>query len=301
MTARGSHAGGAPALAGSEALREATHGCRVVLLTATELEAEPLRDALSSVRRFEVVTKMVSISTLHERLSTTGGRRGRGRSGLRVALAVSGCDKVNAALTLASLLQAMDPTPELVLQVGIAGGLPAVGGGPGAQPGDLVIATQEAYSDTGASSPEVWMSAGELGLPIAQVDGRELGGVFPMERSLVEWAVDTLGRTAWHGSEGAGKAPAVLAGPCVTSSTVTGRQEEAWLIAERWGALAESMEGAAAAQVCALHRVPFLEVRGISNMAGDHDRSGWQIQQAAETAGRAAVALLNALAQKTGD
>ena len=92
---------------------------------------------------------------------------------LRMALAVSGCDKVNAALTLTCLLQAMSPAPELVLQVGIAGGFAVRLRRPSA--GDLVIATQEAYSDTGASSPTGWLSASELGLPIAVVDGAEVG------------------------------------------------------------------------------------------------------------------------------
>ena len=57
----------------------------------------------------------------------------------------------------------------------------------------------------------------------------------------------------------------MAAGPCVTSSRVTGTDEEAAILAERWHAVAESMEGAAAAHVCALYGAPFLEVRGISN------------------------------------
>jgi futalosine hydrolase len=58
------------------------------------------------------------------------------------------------------------------------------------------------------------------------------------------------------------------------------------------------MEGAAAAHVCALYGVPFLELRGISNMVGDRDRSTWLIDQAAETAGRAALVLAAALARR---
>ena len=51
----------------------------------------------------------------------------------------------------------------------------------------------------------------------------------------------------------------------ITSSLMTGRDAEAEVLARRWGALAESMEGAAAAHICALYGVPFLEIRGISN------------------------------------
>jgi futalosine hydrolase len=54
------------------------------------------------------------------------------------------------------------------------------------------------------------------------------------------------------------------------------------------------MEGAAAAHVCALYGVPFLEVRGISNLVGDRDRQSWQVEEAVAVAGRAALALVAA-------
>ncbi len=263
------------------ALAEATRGCRVLLLAATALEAEPVGSVLVDVGRLTATNTAMSVGEY---------------AGVRVALAVSGCDKVNAAVTLTALLQAMRPSPELVLQVGIAGGFAAGGAVAAASPGDLVIATQEAYSDLGSSSPDGWISAGDLALPIAQIGGRESGGVFLLDPSLVHWAVEILGAAELCGPEGAGESPAVLAGPCITASTVTGKDEEAQVLVERWGALAESMEGAAAAHVCALFGVPFLELRGISNLVGDRDRSSWLVDRAAQTAGRAALALVAALA-----
>ena len=44
------------------------------------------------------------------------------------------------------------------------------------------------------------------------------------------------------------------------------------------------MEGAAAAHVCAMHDVPFLEVRGVSNLVEDRDRAAWRIAEAADAA-----------------
>jgi futalosine hydrolase len=41
------------------------------------------------------------------------------------------------------------------------------------------------------------------------------------------------------------------------------------------------MEGAAAAQVARLHGVPWLEVRGISNMVEDRDMKKWDVPRAA--------------------
>jgi futalosine hydrolase len=274
--------------AGRDKLGEALQGCRLVLLVATHVEAEPLRVALGDAQQHTVATKTLYV----------GDMRSPNAPVLRTALAVSGCDKVNAAMTLTCLLQAMSTAPELVLQVGIAGGFAARWSPVRARPGDVVIATQDSYSDTGSSTPEGWISAAELGIPIAQVDGAELGGVFPADPELVEWALDVLGGAGLGLGDGQTEAPDVLAGPFVTSSTVTGLDDEAKLIGERWGALAESMEGAAAAHVCALHGVPFLELRAISNVVGDRDRSGWLVEDAAQTAARAALVLVAAMAAK---
>jgi futalosine hydrolase len=242
---------------------------------------------------------------------------------VRVVLGITGCDKANVAHLLTCLLQDMEPRPALVLQMGIAGALPSPGPGPGAAVGDIVIATQETYSDTGSSSPGGWLSAAELGLPIACVDGKELGGSFRLDVGLTLAAQDIIEHTEWPesvraaatgaGQESGGDAsngphsvtwpvvagrpdgqPAVLLGPCVTSSTVTGLHDEALHIGARWGALAESMEGAAAAHVCALYGVPFLEVRGISNLVTDRDRDSWQVRRAAAVAGWATLAVMAA-------
>ena len=42
-------------------------------------------------------------------------------------------------------------------------------------------------------------------------------------------------------------------------------------LAARFNAICENMEGAAAAQVCTLYEVPFLELRGISNLVEDRN------------------------------
>jgi futalosine hydrolase len=179
--------------------------------------------------------------------------------------------------------------------------------------GDIVIATQEIYSDTGSSSPERWYSAAELGLPIAQVNGVELGGSFPLDVGLALAATDVIQAIAWPeaGPGGAptapentpwstgvgrpGGKPAVLLGTCLSASRVTGLRGQAEQAAARWGALAESMEGAAAAHVCALYQMPFLEIRGISNLVVDRNRGAWRVEYAAAVAGRAALAVAAAV------
>jgi futalosine hydrolase len=55
------------------------------------------------------------------------------------------------------------------------------------------------------------------------------------------------------------------------------------------------MEGAAAAQICALYDVPFLEVRGISNLVEDRDREKWKLGEAAEAAQKVVLNLAERL------
>lgn len=283
-----------------DALRAVTEDCSTVVLTATDLEAEPVRTTLAHPQRFDVAGKSVYVGEV----AYSGSSPGPGPAATRVVLAVSGCDKVNTAVILTCLLQAMAPRPRLVLQTGIAGAFSAKSVAHDVRLGDVVVATQESYSDTGSSSSRGWISAAELGLPIAQVGGVELGGVFPVEPGLVEWATAVLTGAGFSGAPGSDETraeAAVWQGPCVTSSTVTGWDDEARTLAERWGALTESMEGAAAAHVCALYGVPFLEVRGISNLVGDRDRSSWLVEEAVDSAGRAALALVAAATTRLED
>ena len=305
--------GQAMALEGCAAVSEATQGCGTVVLAATDLEAAPVLAALAHPIRYRLAGKTVHVGEIAVAHAEGARRAQSDPPAVRVVLAVSGCDKVNTAVTLTCLLQGMAVRPGLVLQTGIAGAFAGTCAGDAVQsilPGDVVIATQESYSDTGSTSPCGWIAAAELGLPIAEVNGVELGGVFAMDLGLVEWAAGVLTAVGLSGAgagvEATGRAgntghaavtggiPTVWQGPCVTSSTVTGRDDEARLVEERWGALAESMEGAAAAHVCALYGVPFLEVRGISNLVGDRDRQSWQVEDAVAAAGRAALALVAA-------
>jgi futalosine hydrolase len=73
-------------------------------------------------------------------------------------------------------------------------------------------------------------------------------------------------------------------GRFVTISTCTGTSARAKELEERYKALCENMEGAAAAQAAMLHGIPWLEVRGISNIVEDRDLKKWDIPRAAQAA-----------------
>lgn len=86
--------------------------------------------------------------------------------------------------------------------------------------------------------------------------------------------------------------------PMATVSCASGTTERADLIARNTGAWAEDMEGAAAALVCTEYGVPLIELRAISNVAGDPDRSNWRIDEALARAAEAARWILNFFTKK---
>jgi futalosine hydrolase len=203
---------------------------------------------------------------------------------VRSVVVVSGFDKVNMAHALTCLLEVS--CPKLVIQTGIAGAFASSGLGPG----DLAVALSETYADLGVLAPEGWLSADVFCEPLATVAGAGVHNTFPLDPGLVEAAARIFRAGEWHGPT-----PGVGVGPFLTASQVTGTRDYAAHLERRWGGIAESMEGAAAAHICALYDAPFLEVRGISNLIVDRDRSSWKVVEAAAVACRAALMVCHRL------
>ncbi len=253
----------------SRLVREVFGAVEVVIVAATEAELTTVIQGLSGAACSEVWGRRWWGGTLPG---------GSGRSD--VAVVETGVGPVNTAQALTSLLEAA--RPRLVIEVGVAGAF----AGSGAVVGDLVVASSEAYADLGVAAPEGWLPASVFPGPIVAAASAS-GGVVELHPGIVAAAAHVLSSSPCDGP-----APHVIVGPFLTSSRVTGTRELADRLERRWaGAVAESMEGAAAAHVCALYEVPFVEVRGVSNLIVDRDRDSWELEAAADVAGRAGLLL----------
>lgn len=200
------------------------------------------------------------------------------------ALVITGIGAVNTSHALTRQL-ATHPSPSLVIQTGIAGAyVPA-----GVSVGSVVLANEEIYADVGVMTTDGWRSAEEIGIPLVEASATRPArfNSFPSDAHLVMRASAICGSRV------------ARTGRFLTLSQVTGVRTLGDALHERFGALCESMEGAAAAHVCALHDVPFLEVRGISNLVEDRDRSKWRIEEAAEAAQSVVRHLLEHAAELT--
>lgn len=201
--------------------------------------------------------------------------------GQQVGLLHCGVGKANAAAATAVLLETQHPS--LVVNFGCAGAYP----GRGLRVGDLALASEECFGDEGVATPTGFLDLEAIALPLLQRDGERFFNRIPVDTELLTHARACLD------AEGSDRRPAP-AGTFVTVSTCSGADPAAAALAARTGGLCETMEGAAIALVCHRYRVPFLELRGISNLTEDRDLSRWDLPGAAAVAQQAVRTLLRA-------
>jgi adenosylhomocysteine nucleosidase len=184
-----------------------------------------------------------------------------GRMGDRtVVIAWTGVGKVNAAMTTTLLLEHFKP--KQVIFTGIAGSVD-----PNLEPGDIVIAGRTAHHDMGT----LWTEGIEHGGVKSRMTNEPNPVFFPADPNLLA-AAQRAGQRMTFSSEGlrAGeRPPKVVVGTVVTGDVFVASQERAAELAEKLGADAVEMEGAAVAQVCYQRDVACLVIRSISDKADE--------------------------------
>ena len=189
----------------------------------------------------------------------------RGRVGGReVLLAVTGIGKVNAACAATVLLERF--TPQLLINTGCGGAC----AGSGLCVGDLAIASGESFPEEGVETPQGWRGLDLIGIPVFQGRGKRVFNQIPLDRDL---AAGALALAREHGFR-------AELGPFHTVSTCSGTAGRGAELLRRYPGICESMEGGALAQVALVYGVPFLEVRGVSNLVEDRDLSRWDLTRA---------------------
>jgi futalosine hydrolase len=161
----------------------------------------------------------------------------------------------------------------LVVSAGIAGGF-------GQPLGGTVVASSIVAADLGAVIPPA--PGGEAPTGFASVADLGFGAAEHRPPPALVRAV----------AEAAGAA----SGAVLTVSTVTGTAARAReLTARHPDAVAEAMEGFGVAEAAAVHGVPVLELRTVSNHVGPRDRAAWRIPEALAALGTGCAAMLPVL------
>jgi futalosine hydrolase len=186
----------------------------------------------------------------------------------RVLLCVGGMGKVNAAHAATLMISNFDPRALIVFGVGGAYH------SSGATVGDIALASEEIAGDEGVLTSEGFKDTEYLGIALVQSDHAQRYNRFPVSAGHLKKAQQALSRSKTRAR--------IHTGTFITLSTCTGTSRRAKELEGRYHGLCENMEGAAAAQVAELHSVPWLEVRGISNIVEARDLKKWDIPTAAE-------------------
>lgn len=185
----------------------------------------------------------------------TGRLRGR-----RVAIAMTGVGKVNAAITTTLLYQHFRPAE--VIFTGIAGGI-----NPSLKPADIVIATKTAQHDFGTLYADGLVRKGARN-PIThhrnplfiEADPRLLKAALAAAKRV---KLDPIG------TEQGERTPRIVEGIVVTGDQFIASAPKRLELRKELEADAVEMEGAAVAQVCYQWRVPCLIIRSLSDLADD--------------------------------
>jgi futalosine hydrolase len=200
-------------------------------------------------------------------------------AGRLVVVVVSGIGKVNASHAATRLIR--EQRPDLIMNIGVGGAYASAG----LAIGDIAVAEKEIYGDEGVMLSDGLHDVTAIGLPLLQKGRKRYFNEFPLDRTLIRKALRSGGSD--------GLSVVFRSGPFVTVSACTGTAKRAREIEGRFHAVCENMEGAAIAHVCARYGIPMVEMRGISNLVGDRDLSGWNIGLAAENCQRAAQKLIS--------
>lgn len=189
--------------------------------------------------------------------------------------ATTGLGVANMACAVQAAL--MRHEPRLAVVFGIGGAYPSSG----LRKGDVAIASSETYADLGVRSLDGDHGLEKIGIPLVAIGKRKYFNSFPLHAGMARKAARLLG------------APV---GQFTTVSMCTGTLAHALELERRYpGVICENMEGAAAAQVCLINKVPLMELRAMSNIVEDRDPSKWDIALAASRAQEALMQIITKL------
>jgi futalosine hydrolase len=157
--------------------------------------------------------------------------------------------------------------PDLVIQAGIAGCFD-----PARRLGDVMAVSEEIFADVGVEEHGQLKDLYDLGLQV------------PDEPPFVAGRLPNPHLARFTG---------LPTGRSISVSEITTRPDRIRWYTDRYAPLIESMEGAALHYVCLQEKVPFLQVRALSNYIGERDKTRWRIGPALANLQQAIIQLLN--------
>jgi futalosine hydrolase len=171
-----------------------------------------------------------------------------------------GVGRTNAACATTQAI--LTRRPEAVISAGVAGALPQSD----LQVGDILVSSRCMYVEEGLITADGFVDMSGIGLTLGDFEGNAV----PVDEGMLEALSE-----------------AFRIGAIATVATCSGSDEAARRVAQRTGALAEAMEGAAVVHAARRLSVPAIEIRAISNLTGDRVNQQWDLQRGLTAIGAA--------------
>ena len=186
---------------------------------------------------------------------------------VKVHFAVTGVGLMPSTYAIMQLMANLKP--DMIIQLGIAGSFD-----PSLMLGTAVTVRSEILADMGVFETDGYQDIFELGLTEKNMPPFEQGAIVNHHDHLIMAAA----------------LPAVVA---VSVNEISTSAHKIALFAEEYKAEIESMEGAALHYVCSMQQIPFIQIRGISNLVGERDKTKWKIPESLLAATNACINLIN--------
>lgn len=208
------------------------------IMGAMDIELEFIKQEMSVERT----------DTIADRIFTRGEL-----SGLPCICVKVGVGKVNAALTADLLIREFNV--DAIIFTGVAGGV-----NPQLNIGDIVISKRVLYHDFGQIASDTFLPWDTLG--------------FSADSFLIDITVQAAGILTFEPvpvkiCKETGHLPDVIVGNIVTGDQFISSESKRRWLEETFRAECVEMEGAAVAQVCRIHNVPFVIIRSLSDLANE--------------------------------
>jgi futalosine hydrolase len=231
----------------------------LALLSSMPFESDLILASLNNARKYRIAGKNAFKGKL---------------SGIDAVLFNTGIGKVNAAHAATCIIENF--RVKKMITIGVGGAYPESG----LNIGDIAIASREICGDDGVFTSKGLKGMKVIGIPLVESGGKKFFNEFPVPTPPL---ISPLLRG------GKGGPFKIKSGNFVTLSAASGTHKRAKELEKRFDGVCENMEGAAIVQVCTIYKIPLIEIRGISNIAGVRDKRKWNLRLASENCQKAVL------------
>ena len=230
-----------------------------VILTIFLVAGQP--DLIGLMSAMEVELEYISSDMQVEAVDTIGEsvyRLGK-ISGIQCVMAHGGVGKVDAAHAAQILI--MHYGVEALVFTGVAGGID-----PDLGIGDIVISEDVVHHDYGQILPNQFIPFDTMGYPADSIL------VVLAQRASANVKLETIPESI----RGERATPSVTLGRVATGDQFISSEEKRLWIEKTFNADCVEMEGAAVAQICTIHGIPFVIIRSLSDLANEEAEVDFQ-------------------------